>query len=133
MFASKTDVDSIFAYMCAKVQTEFDLMNISLRCWQLSIWDTTAEIIYETCQQRVNNRLLNLFLYFQSLCLSLFPFNCIQCKNWLTYFWKEKARVEVLIALWGCNGHYSHKTASVVEKKPRILESNTNKVYPCEN
>ena len=32
IFASKTDVDSILAYMCAKVQTEFDLLNISLRC-----------------------------------------------------------------------------------------------------
>lgn len=29
--ASKTDVDSIFSYICAKVQTEFDLLNISLR------------------------------------------------------------------------------------------------------
>lgn len=70
IFASKTDVDSVFAYMYAKVQTEFDLLNISLRCWQLSIWGTTAEIIYQTCQQRVNNRLLNLSSMFSLLSLS---------------------------------------------------------------
>lgn len=132
IFASKTDVDSILAYMCAKVQTEFDLLNISLRCWQLSIWDTTAEITYATCQERANNRLLNLFLYFQSLCLILSLFNCTQCKNWLTHV-SAKARTEVLIALGDCNSHYSYRTASVVEKKPWTLELNTNKVYPCEN
>lgn len=128
IFASKTDADSIFAYMCAKVQTEYDLLNISLRCWQLSIWDTTAEIIFETCQQRLNNRLLNLFLYFWSLCLSLSYFNCMQCKNWLTHG-PAKKRVEVLVALRVCGSHYSYRNVSVVRKKPWIIHSNTNKSF----
>lgn len=112
--------------MCAKVQTEFDLLNISLSCWQLSIWDTTAEIIYETCQERLNNRLLNLLLCFQSLCLS--HFKCIQRKNWLTHVPAE-GRVEVLFALWDCGRHYSYRTACVVKKKPWIIHSNTNKSF----
>lgn len=49
--------------MYAKVQTEFYLLNVSLKCWQLSIWGTTAEIIYEICQQWVNNRLHSLSVY----------------------------------------------------------------------
>jgi len=33
IFSGTTDIDSMLAYMCVKVQTEFDLLNISLRCW----------------------------------------------------------------------------------------------------
>lgn len=131
IFASKTDAESVFAYMCAKVQTEFDLLNISLRCWQLSIWDTTAEIIYETCQQRLNNRLLNLFLYFWSLCVSLSHFNCIQCKNWLTHVpakrsWGSGCSVRLWQPLFNQNRLCSKEKALNHTPKHK-------KIFPCEN